>query len=47
MKYVYDKGQGTGKKEEVGEVLYNRGLVSAMLAVEAVRARAEQVRQAS
>jgi branched-chain amino acid transport system substrate-binding protein len=37
MKYVHDKGQGTGPKDEVGEVLYNRGLVSAMLAVEAVR----------
>jgi branched-chain amino acid transport system substrate-binding protein len=37
VKYVYDKGQGTGKKEEIGEVLYNRGMVSAMMAVEAVR----------
>jgi len=34
---VYDKGQGTGKKEEIGEVLYNRGLVSVMMAVEGVR----------
>ena len=37
MKYVYDKGQGTGKKEEIGEVLYNRGMVSAMMAVEGVK----------
>jgi branched-chain amino acid transport system substrate-binding protein len=37
IKYVYDKGQGTGKKEEVGEVLYNRGLVSGMMAVEGVK----------
>jgi len=37
MKYVYDKGNGSGKKEEVGEVLYNRGMASAMMAVEAVR----------
>ena len=37
IKYVYDKGQGTGKKEEIGEVLYNRGLVSAMMGVEGVR----------
>jgi len=37
IKYVYDKGQGTGKKEEIGEVLYNRGMVSAMMAVEGVR----------
>ena len=37
IKYVYDKGQGTGKKEEVGEVLYNRGMTAAMMTVEAVR----------
>jgi branched-chain amino acid transport system substrate-binding protein len=37
VKYLYDKGQGTGKKEEVGEVLYNRGLAAAFLTVEAVR----------
>src|SRR5207237_913268 len=37
VKYVYDKGQGTGKKEDIGEVLYNRGMVSAMMTVEAVR----------
>jgi len=37
IKYVYDKGQGTGKKEDLGEVLYNRGMVSAMMAVEAVK----------
>ena len=37
IKYVYDKGQGTGKKEELGEVLYNRGMVSAMMGVEGVK----------
>src|SRR5882672_11509633 len=37
IKYVYDKGQGAGKKEEIGEVLYNRGLAAAMVTVEAVR----------
>jgi len=37
FKYVHDKGQGTGPKEEVGEVLYNRGMVSAMMGVEAVK----------
>jgi branched-chain amino acid transport system substrate-binding protein len=37
MKYVYDKGQGTGKKEDVGTVLYNRGMTQAMLLVEAIR----------
>jgi branched-chain amino acid transport system substrate-binding protein len=34
---VHDKGQGTGPREEVGSVLYMRGLVSAMVAVEGVR----------
>ena len=39
MKYLYDKGQGTAaKKEEVGNVLYNRGMLSAMLTVESIRA---------
>ena len=37
IKYVHDKGQGTGPKEEIGEVLYNRGLVSAMMGVEGVK----------
>jgi len=37
LKYVHDKGQGTGPREEVGTVLYNRGLMIAMLSVEAVR----------
>jgi branched-chain amino acid transport system substrate-binding protein len=37
LKYVYAKGQGTGKQDEIGEVLYNRGMVSAMMAVEGVR----------
>jgi branched-chain amino acid transport system substrate-binding protein len=37
MKHVYEKGRGTGKKEDVGQVLYNRGMISAMLVVEAVR----------
>jgi len=37
LKFVHDKGQGTGKRDEVGQVLYNRGMLNAMLAVEAVR----------
>ena len=37
LKHVYDKGQGTGDKKEVGEVLYNRGLVAAMMSVEGVK----------
>jgi branched-chain amino acid transport system substrate-binding protein len=35
---LYGKGKGTAvKKEEVGSVLYNRGMLSAMLTVEAIR----------
>ncbi len=34
---LHAKGQGTGPKEEVGEALYMRGLMNAMLAVEGVR----------
>ena len=34
---VHAKGQGTGPKEEVGQVLYMRGLISAMVQTEAVR----------
>ncbi len=37
LKMVHDKGQGTGPKEEVGTVLYTRGMLSAMLGVEGVR----------
>ena len=38
IKFLYDKGKGTAaKKEEVGSVLYNRGMISAMLTVEAIR----------
>ena len=39
---VHDKGQGTGPKDEVGSVLYMRGVMSAMLAVEGVRAAQER-----
>ncbi len=37
LKFVYGKGKGAGKKEEVGDVLYNRGMINAMLSVEAIR----------
>src|SRR5207245_1127755 len=37
VKNVYDKGKGAGKTEEMGEPLYNRGIVNAMFAVEAIR----------
>ena len=39
---VHGKNQGTGPKEEVGDVLYMRGMMSAMLAVEGVRAAQER-----
>lgn len=39
---VHDKGQGTGPRAEVGEVLYMRGVVGAMLAVEGVRQAQEK-----
>ena len=34
---VHDKGQGTGPKDEVGQVLYMRGMISSMMAVEGVK----------
>jgi branched-chain amino acid transport system substrate-binding protein len=37
VKFVYDKGKGAGKKEEMGTPLYNRGIVNAMLSAEAIR----------
>jgi branched-chain amino acid transport system substrate-binding protein len=38
VKYLYDKGQGTASnKSEIGSVLYNRGMLSSMLLVEAIR----------
>jgi branched-chain amino acid transport system substrate-binding protein len=37
LKNVYDKSKGTGKREEVGHVLYNRGLIDGLLTVEAIR----------
>jgi branched-chain amino acid transport system substrate-binding protein len=37
FEHVYDKGNGTGPRERVGEVLYNRGLANAVYVVEAIR----------
>lgn len=42
LKEVHGKGQGTGPKDEVGQVLYMRGLVAAMLAVEGVKRAQER-----
>jgi branched-chain amino acid transport system substrate-binding protein len=39
---VHAKGEGTGPKDEVGSVLYMRGLISAMLGVEGVRQAQER-----
>ena len=39
---VHGANQGTGPKEEVGQVLYMRGLQAAMLAIEGVRAAQER-----
>ncbi len=39
---VHDKGQGTGPRDEVGQVLYMRGVVGAMLAVEGARTAQER-----
>ena len=43
VKVLYEKGQGTAKsKDEVGSVLYNRGMISAMLTVEAIKKAQEK-----
>ena len=42
LKQVHDKGQGTGPKDEVGSVLYTRGVIIQMLGVEAVRRAQER-----
>ncbi len=42
LKYVYAKGQGTGPKEDVGSVLYTRGVIIQMLSNEAVRTAQER-----
>jgi len=38
---VYDQGLGAGERDAVGEVLYNRGIVNAMIVVEAIRTAQE------
>ena len=42
LKELHGKGQGTGPKEEVGQVLYMRGLLSAAMGVEGVRRAQER-----
>jgi len=42
LKFVHDKGQGTGPKDEVGSVLYTRGVIIQALGSEAVRRAQER-----
>jgi branched-chain amino acid transport system substrate-binding protein len=42
IKYVHDKGQGSGPKDEVGQVLYMRGVITQMIGIEAVRRAQER-----
>ncbi len=42
LSQVHSKGQGTGPKEEVGQVLYLRGVMSAMIGIEGIRAAQER-----
>jgi branched-chain amino acid transport system substrate-binding protein len=42
LEKVHGKGQGTGPKEDVGQVLYMRGAMSAMIGLEGVRAAQER-----
>jgi branched-chain amino acid transport system substrate-binding protein len=37
LSLVHGKGQGTGPKDEVGSVLYTRGMTNAMITVEGIR----------
>ena len=37
LKHVHGKGQGTGPQDEVGQVLYTRGMINAMLVIEGVK----------
>ena len=39
---LHAKGQGTGPKEEVGQVMYLRGVLSSLLAVEGIRVAQER-----
>ncbi|MCB1507481.1 MAG: ABC transporter substrate-binding protein [Hyphomicrobiaceae bacterium] len=41
MTHVYDAGNGAGERERVGEVIYNRGLLEAVIISEAIRTAME------
>ena len=42
LKHVHDKGQGTGPRDEVGQVLYTRGVLIQAMAIEGVRRAQER-----
>ena len=42
LKHVHDKGQASGPRDEVGQVLYARGVMIQMLAIEGVRRAQER-----
>ncbi len=42
LKLVHAKGEGTGPKDEVGDVLYMRGVISSMLGVEGIKRAQER-----
>lgn len=41
-KHLYAKGKGAAKPEEIGHVLYNRGIINSMIGVEAIRTAQEK-----
>jgi branched-chain amino acid transport system substrate-binding protein len=41
-RYVYARRKGSGKMDEIGELLYNRGLIGAMLGLEGIRKAQEK-----
>jgi branched-chain amino acid transport system substrate-binding protein len=42
LKEVHAKGQGTGPKDDVGQVLYMRGMIASMMGVEGVKRAQER-----
>jgi len=44
-RYVYGRGKGSAQADEIGEALYNRGLIAAVLGVEAIRKAQEKFGQ--
>lgn len=40
--HLYDKGQGSAQRDRVGEIIYNRGLISAVFLTEGIRRAMEE-----